>query len=309
MENISVGRTLTVLMAGAFISILNQTLINVAIPHLMIDLNVSTTTIQWLTTAYMLVNGVLIPITAYLIAKFGTRSLFLFAMIAFTIGSIICAISPNFTIMLMGRIIQACGAGIIMPLITTVFLIVFPPEKRGAAMGTMGIVIIFAPAVGPTFAGWVVQNYTWRILFYVMIPLGIIVILLAFKWLKDVSKRSNPVFDFYGAIFSTIGFGTLLYGFSEAGSKGWSSMAVIIFLIVGVLFILLFVWRELTMRNPMLELRVFKYDVFTITTIVGGAVTDISAKYTRLHASAIRFITLARRHPHGHHVTHFGHLI
>lgn len=139
-------------------------------------------------------------------------------------------------------------------------------------MGTMGIVIIFAPAVGPTFAGWVVQNYTWRILFYVMIPLGIIVILLAFKWLKDVSKRSNPIFDFYGAIFSTIGFGALLYGFSQAGSKGWSSMEVIIFLIVGVLFILLFVWRELTMRNPMLELRVFKYDVFTVTTIVGGAV-------------------------------------
>jgi EmrB/QacA subfamily drug resistance transporter len=272
MENISVGRTLAVLMAGAFISILNQTLINVAIPHMMIDLNVSTTTIQWLTTAYMLVNGVLIPITAYLTAKFGTRSLFLFAMIAFTLGSVVCAISPNFSILLIGRIIQATGAGIIMPLITTVFLVVFPPEKRGAAMGLMGVVIIFAPAIGPTFAGWVVENYTWRILFIVMIPLGIIDILLALKWLKNITKLSNPIFDYYGAIFSTIGFGALLYGFSKAGSKGWTSMEVVLFLIVGVLFILFFIWRELTMSNPMLELRVFKYDVFTITTVVGGAV-------------------------------------
>jgi EmrB/QacA subfamily drug resistance transporter len=272
MENISVGRTLAVLMAGAFISILSQTLINVAIPHMMIDLNVSTTTIQWLITGYMLVNGVLIPITAYLIAKFGTRSLFLFAMTAFTIGSVVCAVSPNFTIMLIGRIIQASGAGIIMPLITTVFLVLFPPEKRGAAMGMMGIVIIFAPAVGPTFAGWVVQNYSWRILFIVMIPLGIIDILLALKWLKNVTKLANPVFDYYGAIFSTIGFGALLYGFSEAGNKGWTSLEVVLFFIIGVLFILFFIWRELSMSSPMLELRVFKYDVFTISTIVGGAV-------------------------------------
>ncbi|UQZ84790.1 Multidrug export protein EmrB [Paenibacillus konkukensis] len=272
MENISIGRTLTVLMAGAFVAILNQTLINVAIPHMMNDFNVSATTIQWLSTAYMLVNGVLIPITAYLIETYGTRSLFLFAMVAFTVGALICAISPNFSIILLGRIIQAIGAGVLMPMITNVFLAVFPPEKRGAAMGTMGIVMIFAPAIGPTLAGWVVQNYTWRILFYAMIPLGILDILLAAKWLKNVTKLTYPPLDLSGAIFSTIGFGALLYGFSEAGSKGWTDVLVVCSFIIGVIFLLLFIWRELTTAQPLLNLSVFKYDVFTMSTIIGAAV-------------------------------------
>ncbi|WP_028551355.1 DHA2 family efflux MFS transporter permease subunit [Paenibacillus sp. UNC451MF] len=272
MENISIGRTLTVLMAGAFVAILNQTLISVAIPHMMNDFNVSATTIQWLTTAYMLVNGVLIPITAYLIETYGTRALFLFAMVAFTVGALICAISPNFTIILIGRIIQAIGAGVLMPLITNVFLAVFPPEKRGAAMGTMGIVMIFAPAIGPTLAGWVVQNYTWRILFYVMIPLGVLDILLALKWLKNVTKLSYPRFDTAGAIYSTVGFGALLYGFSEAGSKGWTSLLVLASFFIGIIFLLLFIWREITADTPLLDLRVFKYDVFTMSTVIGAAV-------------------------------------
>ncbi|MFE5322482.1 DHA2 family efflux MFS transporter permease subunit [Paenibacillus sp. NPDC056579] len=272
MENISVGKTLTVLMAGAFVAILNQTLINVAIPHMMNDFNVSATTIQWLSTAYMLVNGVLIPITAYLIESYGTRSLFLFAMLSFTVGALICGIAPNFSIMLLGRIIQAIGAGVLMPMITNVFLAVFPPEKRGAAMGTMGIVMIFAPAIGPTVAGWVVQNYTWRILFYAMIPLGVIDILLAIKWLRNVTKLTYPSLDTSGAIFSTIGFGALLFGFSEAGSRGWSDLLVVCSFIIGVLFLLLFIWRELTAKQPLLNLSVFKYDVFTMSTIIGAAV-------------------------------------
>lgn len=270
MENISIGRTLTVLMAGAFISILNQTLINVAIPHLMSDFNVSATTVQWLSTAYMLVNGVLIPISAYLIESYGTRSLFLFAMICFTVGSAICGISPSFSIMMVGRVVQAIGAGLIMPLITNIFLAVFPPEKRGSAMGTMGIVMIFAPAVGPTLSGWIVQNYTWRILFYMMIPLGILDILLAIKWLKNVTKLSYPKLDTYGAIFSTVGFGALLYGFSEAGSKGWDSLEVIAMLVIGALFVLFFILRELSTAEPLLEFRVFKYDVFSLSTIIGS---------------------------------------
>ncbi|OXM88391.1 DHA2 family efflux MFS transporter permease subunit [Paenibacillus rigui] len=270
MENISIGRTLTVLMAGAFISILNQTLINVAIPHLMSDFNVSATTVQWLSTAYMLVNGVLIPISAYLIESYGTRSLFLFAMICFTLGSAVCGIAPSFSIMMIGRVIQAVGAGLIMPLITNIFLAVFPPEKRGSAMGTMGIVMIFAPAIGPTLSGWIVQNYTWRILFYMMIPLGVLDILLAIKWLKNVTKLSYPKLDTAGAIFSTIGFGALLYGFSEAGSKGWTSLEVMSMLVIGIIFIVMFIVRELTSSEPLLEFRVFKYDVFTLSTVIGS---------------------------------------
>ncbi|MFC0216568.1 DHA2 family efflux MFS transporter permease subunit [Paenibacillus chartarius] len=272
MEQIHVGRTLAVLLLGAFISILNQTLINIALPHLMSDFNMSATTAQWLSTAYMLVNGVLIPITAYLIATYRTRTLFLAAMVFFTAGSVVCAISTGFTVMLIGRIMQAVGTGILMPLVMNVFLTIFPPERRGAAMGMMGIAMIFAPAVGPTLAGWIVQNYSWHILFIMMIPLGIIDIVLAVKWLRNVGQQTFPKFDTWGAVTSTLGFGGLLYGFSEAGTYGWGSIQVVAFLILGGIFIGLFVWRELTADEPLLELRVFKYNIFTLTTIIGSAI-------------------------------------
>jgi EmrB/QacA subfamily drug resistance transporter len=272
VKDLHLGQILSVLMIGMFIAILNQTLLNVAIPHLMNDFNVSATDVQWLSTAYMLVNGVLIPITAFLIETYGTRSLFISAMGLFTAGAVICAITPNFTFMLIGRIVQASGAGILQPLVMSVFLTVFPPERRGAAMGMMGVAMMFAPAVGPTLSGWIVENYTWRILFYMVIPLAVIDILLAMNWLKNVSMLTYPKFDLLGAIFSTIGFGTLLYGFSSAGDKGWGSATVIISLTLGIIFILFFVLRELGMDRPMLEFRVFKSDIFTMATIVGSMV-------------------------------------
>lgn len=273
MENISLGKTIATLMLGAFVSILNQTLLNVALPHIMTDFNISATTAQWLSTAYMLVNGVLIPITAYLIEKFGTRFLFLLAMGLFTVGSLICAISTGFSILLIGRIVQAAGAGIIMPLVMNVFLTVFPPERRGAAMGMMGIAMMFAPALGPTLSGWIVEHYNWRILFIMVIPLAILDIVLTAMWLRNITKTGNPKFDLLGALFSTIGFGALLYGFSSAGDKGWNSALVIMMLLLGILFLVFFVLRELGMENPMLEFRIFKYDIFTISTLVGAAVT------------------------------------
>lgn len=271
-QKMFVGRILSVLLLGAFISILNQTLLNVAIPHLMNDFNVSATTVQWLSTGYMLTNGILIPITAFLIESFGTRALFISAMGLFTTGSVVCAASTGFAPMLIGRVIQASGAGIIMPLVMNVFLTVFPPEKRGAAMGTMGIAMMFAPAVGPTLSGWIVEHYSWRLLFLLVIPLAVIDILFAVRWLKNVSKLTKPHFDLMGTIFSTLGFGLLLYGFSSAGDKGWSSNTVILSLAVGVVFIVFFVVRELNMLEPMLEFRVFKYDIFTVSTLVGATV-------------------------------------
>ncbi|BFH65690.1 DHA2 family efflux MFS transporter permease subunit [Paenibacillus azoreducens] len=271
-QEFHMGRTLTVLMLGAFVSILNQTLLNVAIPHLMNEFNVSATTVQWLSTAYMLVNGVLVPVTAFLIESYGTRALFMTAMGLFTAGAVICATSSSFVLMLVGRVVQASGAGIIMPVVMNVFLTVFPPEKRGTAMGTMGIAMMFAPALGPTLSGWIVEHYTWRILFIMVIPLAVLDILFAFRWLTNVNRLTKPQFDFWGVAFSTLGFGSLLYGFSSAGDKGWVSATVLGSLFVGAVFIVLFVVRELRMEVPMLDFRVFKYDIFTFSTIIGGLV-------------------------------------
>ncbi|MEH7335615.1 DHA2 family efflux MFS transporter permease subunit [Neobacillus drentensis] len=262
------GKILVALMLGAFVAILNQTLLNVAIPHIMNDLGISANTVQWLSTGYMLVNGIAIPITAFLIEKFGTRKLFISAIFLFTLGSVVCSVSANFSMLMIGRVIQACGAGIIMPLLMTVFFALFPPEKRGKAMGIMGIVMIFAPAIGPTLSGWLIGHFSWRLLFDIVIPIGVLDLILSFMWMKDVTKVTNPKFDFLGFLFSTLGFGFLLYGFSEAGNDGWSSRTVVISLIIGIISLICFVWRELTAEKPMLDLRVFKYDIFALTTVI-----------------------------------------
>jgi EmrB/QacA subfamily drug resistance transporter len=267
-----IAKMILVMMVGAFVAILNQTIDNVAIPHMMLDFNVSASTIQWIETLYMLVNGILIPVSAFLMERFGARSLVFVAMSFFSLGSLLGGVSPTFSILLIGRGIQAIGAGILLPLMTNVFLTVFPPEARGKAMGTMGISMILAPAIGPTVGGWVVQTYTWRLLFYSMVPIGIIDLLLAAKWMKNVLKLSYPDFDLWGAVLSTIGFGSLLYGISEAGNQGWGSLTVVSTLLIGSLAILIFIRRELITEKPLLEFRVFKYNIFTLTMVISAVV-------------------------------------
>ncbi|UTH07409.1 DHA2 family efflux MFS transporter permease subunit [Macrococcoides canis] len=272
-KGITLAKIITALMAGMFVAILNQTLINVALPVMINDFSISTATAQWLTTGFMLVNGILVPVSAYLIQKFTYRQLFMFAMIAFTIGSVICAISTNFPVMMTGRVIQAVGAGILMPLGTNVFMTVFPPEKRGAAMGMMGIAFILAPAIGPTLTGWVIQNYHWNVMFYGMTVIGLLSIIIGFFWFKIYQPISNPKLDVPGVIFSSLGFGSLLYGFSEAGNKGWDSGIVITTMIIGLIFVLLFVYREISMKAPMMDLRALKYTGFSFTLLINVIVT------------------------------------
>ncbi|WP_234737943.1 DHA2 family efflux MFS transporter permease subunit [Staphylococcus aureus] len=271
-EGVSRGKILAALLFGMFIAILNQTLLNVALPKINTEFNISASTGQWLMTGFMLVNGILIPITAYLFNKYSYRKLFLVALVLFTIGSLICAISMNFPIMMVGRVLQAIGAGVLMPLGSIVIITIYPPEKRGAAMGTMGIAMILAPAIGPTLSGYIVQNYHWNVIFYGMFIIGIIAILVGFVWFKLYQYTTNPKADIPGIIFSTIGFGALLYGFSEAGNKGWGSVEIETMFAIGIIFIILFVIRELRMKSPMLNLEVLKFPTFTLTTIINMVV-------------------------------------
>lgn len=271
-EGVSRGKILAALLFGMFIAILNQTLLNVALPKINTEFNISASTGQWLMTGFMLVNGILIPITAYLFNKYSYRKLFLVALVLFTIGSLICAISMNFPIMMVGRVLQAIGAGVLMPLGSIVIITIYPPEKRGAAMGTMGIAMILAPVIGPTLSGYIVQNYHWNVMFYGMFIIGIIAILVGFVWFKLYQYTTNPKADIPGIIFSTIGFGALLYGFSEAGNKGWGSVEIETMFAIGIIFIILFVIRELRMKSPMLNLEVLKFPTFTLTTIINMVV-------------------------------------
>lgn len=261
-----------VLLIGTFCTVLNQTLLTTAFPALMKAFNISASSVQWLTTGFLLVNGIMIPISAWLINKFSSKRLYLTAMTIFLIGTITCFIAPNFSTLLIGRLIQAAGVGISMPLLQNIMLSIFPPEKRGSAMGMAGIVIGLAPALGPTLSGWIIDHYTWRDLFGMVIPIVILVLVLAFFLMKSVIQLSNPSIDVLSAFLSTVGFGSLLYGFSSVGNDGWGSSKVISFLVIGVFVIGLFVWRQLHLEHPFLELRVFKSPTFTIAAILSGVV-------------------------------------
>jgi EmrB/QacA subfamily drug resistance transporter len=258
-----------VLISGAFVAILNQTLLATALPHMMDDLNVDANRAQWLQSIFMLVNGVMIPITAFLIERFTTRGLFLTAMGLFAFGTLMCALSPNFEILLAGRVFQASGAGIMMPLMQTILFLVYPIESRGKAMGYFGLVIAFAPAIGPTLSGYLVENFHWSSLFYVVLPIAIIDLIVAYFILKNITKQTFPKVDMLSIILSTLGFGGLLYGFSIAGSVGWTATETIVSLIIGSITVTLFIHRQLKLKTPILEFRIFQYKTFTLATSIG----------------------------------------
>lgn len=258
-----------VLLVGAFIAILNQTILTTALPHFMADFHVNANIGQWLTTIFMLVNGVMIPITAFLIEKFTTRKLFFVSMGLFSIGTFICAISPTFSLLMVGRVLQAAGAGIIMPLMQTVLLLIYPVEKRGAAMGMSGLVISFAPALGPTLSGWLVEHYHWSSLFWVVLPIIVFDFVLGFFTLKNVTTLRSPKVDIISIILSTLGFGGLLFGFSNAGEYSWTDYLVIGPIVIGIIALTWFIARQLRLEQPILEFRVFQYPIFTLTTIIG----------------------------------------
>lgn len=261
-----------VLLTGAFVTILNQTLLVTALPVIKADFQIDDSTVQWLQSIFLLVNGIMIPITAFLIARFTTRGLFLFAMGSFAIGTLLCAIAPEFFTLLMGRVLQAAGAGVMMPLMQTVMFLIFPVEKRGSAMGLFGLIIAFAPAIGPTLSGYIVEHYPWRWLFYIVLPIAVIDIILAYFVLKNVTKQTFPKLDILSIILSTLGFGGILFAFSTAGSAGWVSMEVILSMVLGLATLTWFILRQLKIKQPILEFRIFKDKVFTLTTALGMTV-------------------------------------
>ncbi|MBD1383334.1 MDR family MFS transporter [Metabacillus arenae] len=259
----------TLLLAGAFISILNQTLMITAIPPIMEEMKITANSAQWLTTVFMLVNGIMIPVSAFLLERFTTRQLFITAMSIFAFGTLVAGLAPNFGMLLLGRVIQSSGAGVMLPLMQTVFLMIFPVNKRGAAMGLIGLVISFAPAIGPALSGWITANYSWRLLFFIILPIALIDILIAVFALKNVTDVTKPKVDVFSIILSSFGFGGLLYGFTSAGNYGWLDTVTLLSLGIGMLALVLFITRQLRLKHPMLEFRVFQYSIFPLTVLVG----------------------------------------
>lgn len=266
---------LAVLMIGAFISFLNNTLLNVALPSIMADLAVGPSVVQWLTTGFMLINGILIPATAFLIENYSVRRLFLVSMSLFAAGTVLAGNAPlfpqsaAFAVLLLGRMIQASGSAIMMPLLMNVMLVSFPVERRGAAMGVFGLILMFAPAVGPTLSGWILQYHHWRMLFDMLVPVAAAILAAGVFLLRgDKTTHSGERLDKGSLLLSSAGFGGLLYGFSMAGSQGWSSLHVQAALPVGAVMLVLFILRQSRQARPMLDFRVFRHPMFALASAI-----------------------------------------
>ena len=259
---------LAVLVFGTFVTVLNQTVVSPALPSIMSEMSVDAATAQWLTTGFTLVNAIMVPITAFLTDRFTTRRLFLVSMILFTCGTALAAWGPSFPVLLGGRLVQAAGAGILMPLVMTVLMWTFPVDRRGTAMGVFGIVIAFAPAAGPTVAGIIIDQANWHVMFWIIAALCLVVIFFAGAVLERGGETNKDVtLDVPSVILSTIGFGGLLYGLSAIGSYGVTADSAA-GVVIGAVALVFFFRRQLRMEHPMLQVRVLANRKFLIATII-----------------------------------------
>jgi len=266
-------RVIWLLLVAAFVAILNETTMGIAIPHLNTDLGIPPELGQWLTSAFMLTMAIVIPTTGFLLQRFTTRQVFIAAMSAFTLGTLVCLVAPGFAVLLVGRVIQAGGTGIMMPLLMTTIMNVVPPQSRGRMMGRVGLVISLAPAIGPTLAGAVLNVTSWRVLFAIVLPIAIIALAMGAKWMTNLGETTTAPIDVLSIILSALGFGGVVYGLSQFGGEGGSGGATIgvVALVVGAVGLALFVWRQLVLQradDALLDLRVFRSRNYTIAVIV-----------------------------------------
>lgn len=254
----------SLLMCG-FVGMFSETALNIAISNLMNVFRISASTAQWLTTGYLLVLGILMPVSGLLLQRFTTRQLFTSSLGSLILGTLVAALSVNFEMLMGARVLQALGMGLLLPLMFNTILVVYPPEKRGAAMGLVGLVIMCAPATGPTVAGLLIQYLSWHYIFWLSLPFLVIGLLVGLKYLENVTEVTKPRIDPLSVFLSTIGFGGVVYGFSKAGEAGgWTSSVLISSIAVGLVAVVLFALRQIFMSDPMLNLRVFKYPMYIV---------------------------------------------
>lgn len=259
---------IAILFIGGFVAFLNNTLLNIAIPTIMEEFSIAPSTVQWVTTGYMLINGILIPTSAFFIQRFTNRQLFLVAMSLFAIGTGLAIIAPSFLVVVIARMLQAAGSAMMMPLLMNVILTAFPVETRGTAMGFFGMVMFMAPAIGPTLSGWIIEQYSWRTLFMIVLPFALITIIFAIFKLKNVTPQRDVKLDVHSLIYSSVGFGALLFGFSSAGERGWGAADVYLPIIIGSIALLAFIFRQLRLDDPMLNFEIFKFPMFSLASII-----------------------------------------
>ncbi|QQA44014.1 MDR family MFS transporter [Pelagovum pacificum] len=264
---------IALLLVSAFTVILNETIMSVALPRLMTDLNVTANAAQWLTTAFLLTMAVVIPITGFLLQRFHTRSVFLLAMSAFSTGTLICAVAGGLPLLIVGRVVQAIGTAIMMPLLMTTVITLVPPESRGKTMGNISIVISVAPAIGPTISGIILHYLHWRWMFVLVLPIGLGALALGYARLVNVTTPRKVPLDIISVPLSAVGFGGVVYGLSTIGEGHGEGGAFPVWLplVVGGVTLAVFIWRQLVLgpkERALLDLRTFRIPVFTVALVM-----------------------------------------
>jgi EmrB/QacA subfamily drug resistance transporter len=286
---------------GLFMAILDNTIVNVALPQMAASFHTSFQTITWVVTAYFLAQAAVIPITGYISDRIGSKAVFLSCLALFTLGSGLCAIAPNEHLLIAFRVLQGIGGGALFPLALAIVFRVFPPAERGLAGALIGVPVLLAPAFGPTIGGYLTTTFDWNAIFTVNVPIGIITVILGFFVLRgraaDESQASQGAgepqrrqrFDVVGLLLSMVGFTALLYGISEAANYGWNDtpfdhfpifgatldMSVVRYLILGGVLLVLFVVNELRVSDPVMDVRLFTNYTFTMTNILLWAVSGL----------------------------------
>lgn len=256
------------MLIGAFVGMLSETSLNIALPTLGRVFSVGTGTLQWLVTGYMLMIGIVLPFSSLISKWFSTRQIIIFALADFTVGALISGFANSFGMLLFGRMIQGIGTGLILPLMFTVAMLIFPPKKLGLAMGINALVIMFAPAIGPTVTGIVLGALSWRAVFFMFAIILLVGLLFAFIGLKNVSRITRPKIDLPSVLGSVIGFSSIVAGTSLASEAGWTSPRVLGLLAVGIIVLVLYAGRQLKLDEPVLNLRVFAKPAFRTGAIL-----------------------------------------
>lgn len=267
-------RVIWLLLAASFVVILNETIMSVAIPELMHDLKIDERAAQWLTTVFMLTMAIVIPITGFLLQRFNTRPVFIAAMTLFSSGTLIAALAPGFSVLLIARVVQASGTAIMMPLLMTTVMTLVPAAIRGKTMGNISIVISVAPAIGPTISGAILTTLSWRWMFWLVLPIALTMLFIGYKLVKNVSETRKIPLDVTSVVLSAFGFGGLIYGLSLVGSNT-SGTAVGTWILwgsfgIGTVSLITFVLRQLRLQRDdraLLDLRTFKSSIFSASII------------------------------------------
>lgn len=255
-------------LSAAFLSVLTQFLLITAFPEIMNGFTINSTQVQWLTTSFMLTAAIFIPITAFFIDRFKTRTLMMGAMCLFFVGTFIGLMAPNFPVLITGRVVQGIGSGVMIPLMQTILFLLYPREKRGFAMGLAGMVINVAPAVGPPISGLLINYLEWRALFYLILPIAAVILIMVFFFMQNVTKQRETKIDIASILLSSIGFGGMLYGFNQIQEVGLTDTVTLVTLIAGAVSLCLFVLRQLKIEKPILEVRVLAVPIFSLVAII-----------------------------------------